>query len=270
MMAAVTEHELTVEEGYENLSNRVASDLKILQAVTVEPGSPVRTEDAFLAPLYRTFELCTKQPLGSALDHLQLVAETLNAKGRPHAFAEATLIRTAITAASYSLWMLEGDDTERRYRALQFNFKDCDGFTGFVWTQSQDPEVTEDYIAGAPGVIDDLGQRREWIVNQANMLTETSQSVRQFRDRLPSDTAIVERTGTRMLSGWRLLSGYAHGLPWATLGNQVPQGEPHPETRIVTVSQVGNPEQLLNAAFYTIEVIERATERFRVLCRAVP
>jgi hypothetical protein len=90
---------------------------------------------------------------------LQLVGETLNAKGEPHPFAESTLIRTAITAASYSLWMLEGDDTQRRYRALQFNFKDCDGFTGFVRTQSQDREATEDYIAGAPGVIDDLEQQ---------------------------------------------------------------------------------------------------------------
>lgn len=268
--ATVTERKLTVEQGYENLATRIASDVRMLEAIKAEPGSPVRIEDAFLAPVYRPFALCTNQPLGSALDHLELVAETLNGIGEPHPFGEATLIRTAITAASYSLWMLSEDPTERRYRALQFTFKDCDGWAGFIRTESQNPEAPERSPADAAEVLDDLERRREWIVDQANLLTGESRTARQFRNDLPTDTSVVEQAGIRILSPWRFFSGYAHGLPWATLGNQVPLGDPHPETGAVTVNQRGNPEQLLDAAFYTIEVIEKAIRRFRDLCRVEP
>lgn len=202
---------------------------------------------------------------------MQLVGETLNAKGKPHAFAESTLIRTAITAASYSLWMLSEHPTERerRFRALQFIFKDCAAYAGYVRTQSQDPAATEAEREEADEVIGEMRRRQEWIVEQANALTGASQTFKEFRQDLPSDTEIVEQAGTRVLSAWRFLGGYAHGLPWATLGNQVAQGDPDPETGVVTVSQRGNSEQLLNAAFYTLEGIEKAIWRFRVLCGAV-
>ena len=266
----MTKRELTVEQGYENLSTRVASDVRSLEAIKVEPGSPVSDENAFLAPIYRPFALCTKQPLGSALDHLELVAETLKSKGEPHSFAEATLIRTAITAASYALWMLSDDADERRYHALQFAFKDYDGWSSYVRTEGQNPETPDParYAADAAEAIAEFDRRRDWIVTQANVLTGESWTVRQFRDRLPSDTAVVEQAGTRVLSPWRFLSGYAHGLPWATVGNQVPLSDPDPETGAITVSQRGNPEQLLDASFYTIAVIERATAAFRRLSRA--
>ncbi|MGD1240213.1 hypothetical protein [Mycobacterium seoulense] len=266
----MTERKLTVEQGYENLSTRIASDVRSLEAIEVEPGSPVSVENAFLAPVYRPFALCTKQSLGSALDHLELVAETLNTKGEPHPFAEATLIRTAITAASYALWMLSGDSSERRYRALQFAFKDYDGWSSYVRTEGQNPEAPdpERYAADTAIAIAEFDRRRNWIVDQANILKGESWTVRQFRDRLPSDTAVVEQAGARVLGPWRFLSGYAHGLPWATIGNQVPLSDPDPETGAISVSQRGNPEQLLDAAFYTIAVIERATAGFRSLCRA--
>jgi hypothetical protein len=69
------------------------------------------------------------------------------------------------------------------------------------------------------------------------------------------------------LGAWRFLSAYAHGLQWPTLGNQVPAGDPHPDTGMVTVTQRADPKQLLDAAFLTLEVIEKAVHQFRILCR---
>ncbi|GBG39668.1 hypothetical protein NJB14197_39140 [Mycobacterium montefiorense] len=264
------QRELTVEQGFENLATRIANDSRDLEAIRVQPDSPVWDEDAFLAPVYRPFSLCTKQPLGSALDHLEVVAETFHALGQPHSFAESTLIRTAITASSYALWLLSLEPTQRRLRVLQFSFKDYDMWAGFVRTESRNPEAPEDLVNTAPAVLDELNERRTWIVKQANdiLIGDEPRTVREYRKDLPTDTAVVKEAGTRVLGAWRFLSGYAHGLPWATLANQVqvPGTEPHPETGAITVHQHGNPEQLLDAAFYTIEVIEQATARYRLLC----
>lgn len=238
----------------------------------MDKASVVYTEDALFAPapLWRSFQMCTKQPLASALDHLQLVGETLNDKGEPHPFAEATLICTAITTASYSLWMLHDDATERRHRALQFNFKDCEGWGGFCRSDRHDPDATDDDRTRADDVITEARRRKDWIVDQANTLTGASHTFGQFKDSLPRDVEIIEEAaGIHVLTAWRFLSGYSHGLPWATLGNQVPaSGTPQPDAQMVTVTQKGNPTQLLKAAFLTLEVIEKATAQFRKLCAA--
>jgi hypothetical protein len=273
MITGMADQEISVEQGYQNLLILVKNNLKDLLTITVEPGSVVAIEDALFmpAPLYRGFQLCTKQPLASALDHLQLVGETLNHKGEPHAFAESSLIRTAITAASYSLWLLlPNDQPERRFRALQFIFKDCDGFTGFLRTYRNDPAGTKDDRADAEKVLGGLGKRREWIVEQANTLRGETKTVREFRKALPSDTDVIEQAaGVRVLARWRWLSGYAHGLLWSTLGNQVPESGPDPGTGAFTMIQKGNPKELLDAAFDTLQVIEIAINRLRILC-AVP
>ena len=272
MITGMADQEISVEQGYQNLLIRVKNNLKDLLTITVEPGSMVAIEDALFmpAPLYRGFQLCTKQPLASALDHLQLVGETLNEKGEPHAFAESSLIRTAITAASYSLWLLLPDDpTDRRYRALQFIFKDSDGFAGFLRTYRKDPAATNDDRADAEEVLGGMDKRREWIVQQANALRYETKTVKEFSVALPSDTKVIEQAaGVRVLARWRELSGYAHGLPWATLGNQVPENGPDPETGVYAMIQKGNPKQLLDAAFDTLQVIEIAIHRFRIRCAA--
>jgi hypothetical protein len=137
-----------------------------------------------------------KQPLGSALNHLQLVGETLSDRGEPHPFAEATLIRTAITAASYSLWTLHDDATERRNRALQFNFKDLDGWGGYYRTDRQDPAATEDDRAKANDVIVDARRRKEWIVELPNLRIGASQMFRDV-ERCPRQAVRVAAQETR-------------------------------------------------------------------------
>ena len=226
-------HGLTPEDGYGMLGDRVTNGLKNLEAITVEPGSAVADEDAFLKPIDRTFALCTKLPLGSALDHLLLVAETLSSKGQPHAFAESSLVRTAITAASYSLWMLQTDPTTRRARGLQFNFKDFEGYIGFLQTVTDGPALPDVDRAQAAEAIGGLRDRLDWIVEQANALAGAAQTMRQFRNDLPRDTRVVEEAAGILagdsISPVRVVSplggvscrGYAHGLLWNALGNQV-------------------------------------------------
>ena len=71
----------------------------------------------------------------------------------------------------------------------------------------------------------------------------------------------------RLTAGWRFLSGYAHGLLWNALGNQVILSEPHLDTGQVAARQRDNPEQLLDTAFFGMVVIEKAIQRFANLCR---
>lgn len=74
---------------------------------------------------------------------------------------------------------MHDDATERRNRALQFNFKDLDGWGGYYRTDRQGPAATEDDRAKANDVIVDARRRKEWIVELANLLTGASQT---FRD----------------------------------------------------------------------------------------
>jgi hypothetical protein len=280
-MACVAD-ELSVEVGYGWLEDRVGKDLANLAKINPEPGSVAEAEDAFLEPICRTFHEGIKQPLHSALDHLELVAEALNNRPEPHPYAESTLIRTAITAASTALWMLPADATERRRRVLEFNFRNFDAYLGYVSTHVREvPGVPDEARAWADQIIEEgMPERLQWIVNHVNSLSGQQMTVDGFRRSRTRDTQIVELAageldppppggfdaGAHLPSFWRFMSGYAHGFPWPTVGNWKQHGDPHPETGRITVSQKGNPDQLLDAAFVALVVIEKATDRFRSLC----
>lgn len=261
------------EDGYRWLSDRVASNVTRLQETDVEGGSPIAQEDAFLASISQSFQFFVKQPLGSALDHLQLVGETLTAKGQPHSFAETSLIRTAITASSYSLWMLHDDPKVRRLHGLQFAFRDGFGYSKYVKAAKPDPETNREDADKADEVLIEIAHRRDWIVLEANRLETVTRTPDKYRDSMDSDTKVVGHAATivpkasKLVDVWQYMSGYAHGLPWPTHQNwQVVDG-PDADTGMVTVKQVGNPDQLLEASFLAVLVIEKAIEQFKILGR---
>lgn len=262
------------------LRQHVFQSTRNLEAIKTETGSPVWLENTFLAEIRVVYSLLAKQPLGYALDHLNLVVESLQGRDEPHPYAEATLIRTAITASSWSLWLLTA---ERRLRALQFCFKDIDGFIGFMGSQRLDPLLTVEQRERCDEVIEGMKGRQHWVIDQVDgRATTTKYHTREkFRGKLPKDTAVVQAAAwalpepttafdarQRLVEAWRFMSGYAHGLPWASAGDRVPVGEPDPETGQIPVQIRGNPDNLLTGAFCAWAVIDAATERLKQLSRA--
>ncbi|GJO37396.1 hypothetical protein NJB1604_02100 [Mycobacterium marinum] len=278
---------MNVEVGYGWLRERVAKGMKDLQPIKPAPGSVAETEDAYLKPICRRFEDCIKPTLHSALDHLELVQETLHNRPTPHPYAESTLIRTAITAASTALWILATDDTnERRRRALEFTFRDYDGYLSYVKRVKEDGLADQDgrqaakvdwIIAGLP---DD---RLKWIVQRASELSPQSGpiTVEDFRrhPRKTSDTQIVIAAAraldprapgrfdvtAHLVSTWKYLSGFAHGMPWSAVGSWKVLSQDD-ETGTLTVSVEANPDRLLDSAFMALIVAEKAIVCWRNLC----
>jgi hypothetical protein len=218
----------------------------------------------------------------SAIDHLRLLAWSLKNREHAYAYAQATLIRTAITGASTALWMLTGADTDdRRYRSLQFNFSDLRSSLAWMESVAAEPLNRQQRTTSEWAQFDSMRaaqrSRLDWIVQQANALLNppTPYTLRTFKRSITSDTDMVKIAGANvpalatggwdpalvLLNTWQVLSGYAHARPWAaplasTL--RVTDSTPHPITGTIRVSAHGNPEALLNCAFRALVVLEVA------------
>ena len=285
MIAGVTDDAI-FEMGYGWLRDRVAKGMQDVKAIKPSPGSVAAHEDAYFRPVYRTVEHCIMAPLHSALDHLELVAETLNNRSVPGPYAESTLIRTAITAGSTALWMLApGEVTERRRRTLEFIFRDVDGYLSWLrQLKTEGFPVDEDQAAELDRIIGEMpAERLEWIVARVSELSPEGVpvTVEQFRGRQykTSDTKIVTEAARaldpvpqggfdpepKLVSTWKYLSGFAHGLSWQSVGDWQVHGKDE-ETGKWTVTVQADPNRLLNGAFAAVIVVEKAISRWRVVC----
>jgi hypothetical protein len=274
------------EMGYGWLRDRVAKAMQDVEAIKPAPGSVAAIEDVYFRPVWRTFEQCVMPPLHSALDHLELVAETLNNRSSPGPYAESTLIRTAITAASTALWMVAPNEaTERRLRTLEFIFRDFDNYLSYlqrVRVEGAPEDVkqaaeADRIIAGIPA------DRLDWIVARVRELSPAGGpvAVKDFRRNKTSDTAIVAEAARaldpaapggfdpapHLVSMWKYMSAFAHGLPWASTADWQIQGHDE-ETGKLTITVQADPNRLLNAAFAAVLVVEKAINRWRELCAA--
>lgn len=276
--------------GYGWLRDRVAKGMADLRPIKPAQRSIAEAEDAYLKPICRTFEQCIKPTLHSALDHLELVAETLNHRPEPHPYAESTLIRTAITGASTALWILAPDDTEtHRRRGLEFTFRDYDNYLEYLTRARNDglvtPEGQEPVDKAISGIPVD---RLEWIVERVNELSPQDGgriTVKAFRGRphKTNDTSIVQAAAAaldpappggfdaarNLVVAWKYLSGFAHGLSWPAVGNWEVH-EQDEETGKLTVSAKADPDTLLNTGFAALIVVEKAISRWRELCARAP
>jgi hypothetical protein len=269
----------TVEDGYGWLKTRASNALARLQAIEVSDTSVIIADDLYFHPIYRTFQQGVVQCLLSALDHLRFLAWSLENRDMPYPYAQATLIRIAITAASTALWMASGSTAaERRLRALEFNYKDLKSNLGWLNTLAADPK-NQPFPAAEQAVFDsqraEIEKRLDWIVQEATTLTAraTPFTRNTYAGQAATDTKIVEIAGasaTALASGgwdpgcvlsntWQLLSGYAHARPWASLQGSkhvVKDPTPHPKTGTITVVAQGDPDRLLDFAFRAVIVAE--------------
>lgn len=183
------------------------------------------------------------------------------------------------TAASTALWLLSGNTRdERRIRALEFSLKDIRSYAAWIETvkafpQNQNLSGVDQAKADAEAV--ELDRRQDWIVQQANSLLNPTKPLTpgSFANRT-SDTEMVKIAGSALPAGsmggydpaitllntWRSMSGYAHARPWSALPGREVTGT-DPTTGRWNVTQKGDPDRLLDAAFRGLRVIEEAVMR---------
>ena len=273
----------TVEQGYDLLSDRIADAIERLTSIKVADGAVIIDDDKFFHPIYRTLSQDVAQCLLSALDHLRALVRGLKDRKKPYPYAQATLIRTAITAGATGLWLISGSTpTERRVRAMGFMYHDLKSQLAWMETTATEPmhqqrpaaEVTQFDNWRA-----DIERRIDWILQEATTLLNwpTPLSRRQFGDQTVTDRHMVEAAGRYtpgigdggwnpelvLLNTWQTLSGYAHARPWAVqLGSNlvVRDSTPNPTTGTITVAVEGNSERLLDFAFRAIMVVENGID----------
>lgn len=269
----------SVEEGYAWLKDQTGNALTRLQAVKASDTAVIIADDLYFQPIYTTFQQGVVQCLLSALDHLRFLAWSLENREHPYPYAQATVIRTAITGAATALWMADGNTpTERRLRALEFNFKDLKSRLGWLNTLAADP-INQPFPPADQATFDalvaEIDKRLNWILQEATTLQSRATPFTQntYSGQATTDTRMVQLAGgvvPALSSGgfdpacvlsnsWQLLSGYAHARPWASLQSSkhiVKDATPDPQTGVITVAVQGDPERLLDYAFRALRVVE--------------
>jgi hypothetical protein len=277
-----------VQQGYEWLEDRIGAALETVLGLEVAATSRIAADDAYLHPIYRTFHQEVVQCLFSSLDHFRFLAWSLKNRDEPFPYAQFTLIRTAITAASTALWLLSGNTRdERRIRALEFCLKDIRSYAAWVDTVRAFPQnqnLSPEAQARGDAEALEMERRQDWIVQEANsLLNPTRPFTRGSFAQRTSDTDMVKLAGsalpagatggydpaTTLLNTWQSTSGFAHARPWAALPGRKITGT-DPITGRWNVTQKGDPNRLLDAAFRGLPAVEEAVRRLVALSSAAP
>lgn len=278
----------THQDGYESLNTRAANAINRLTSIKAADTSALTADDLYLRPIDRTFRQGIDQCLLSALDHLRFLAWSLMNREHPYPYAQATLIRTAITGASTALWMMTAPTVgERRLRALQFNFSDLRSNLAWMDTVASEPhhqQRSASEWAQFNAVRAARETRLDRMVQEANTLTnpQTPYTRRTFKNSITTDSEMVKAAGAHvpslatggwdpalvLVNTWQVLSGYAHARPWASsLGSTivVTDATPNPLTGTISVTARGNPDALLDSAFRALITTEAAISQLEIL-----
>jgi hypothetical protein len=268
-------------DNYEQLTDEVYKYLDRLWKFEVENDSEMAADDQYLEPVKRTSQEYVWQLLGSAIDHLRLVGESGQRQQESNPFAFCTLIRTAITTASTALWILGADDrATRRNRILQVVAADYASYIRFRDTVKQGMSTPEE-AAAFDREGDILDERTGWIIAEYVAPTAKRRTTLRQVEGEVSDTAMVKSAGAlldasqfagdidqgvELDAAWQLLSGYAHGRPWAYQAAKTTSGPESPDgTAPTTIS--GQDWQILGCAALALALIRLAFERAEALSR---
>lgn len=268
----------SIEEGYAWLKDQTGNALTRLQSLEASDTAEIFADYMYFKPIYTTFQQGVVQCLLSALDHLRFLAWSLESHEIPFPYAQASLIRTAITGGATAVWMVGGNMVERRSRALEFNFNNLRSHRKWMDTLATEPknqQHSDEEKAVIDAQRDEIKRRLNWIVQQANTILAPTVpfTTSSYSSQLTSDTDIVQMAGNcvpalRGSAGWdsrvtlwhtwQLLSGYAHARPWSSLygsKNIVKNATPS-KTGAIEISLQGDPDKLLDYAFRSLRVVE--------------
>lgn len=273
-MILIMDAEIPDENDFYSFFERVRAGLVRLDTVPTSGAdtSPIEDDNKYLRGVLidRRLQAYLTTLLHSALDNLGLVAEALNKIGPQHLYAEKSLIRTSLTAAAWALWMLGEDDSGKRLpRILRFVFKDFDGITSYL---KSDTTPLSPSMSGTVSLLEGLLQS---IVDHANNLESMTRTVKTYRHSRAqaSDIAVVKYSAAfcslpELTPTWVVMSGYAHSLPWAYLISAIETPAVIARYGMAIPIHTPNPRLLLMASDLALTVAEVAIGRFETLSNA--
>lgn len=161
----------------------------------------------------------------SAVDHLGVLGNALQASGVRRPFGYYTLARAAMFASARTIWILQPDERGRRQeRGLWMEWQSDRHLSKSMEQFQNQPDP------GPRGVSNDVAGR---VAKHQAMLSNAAASlgVDLVPRGAPTDSEIVEeagrwlegedvdpRLGSGLMWQWRTHSGSAHSLPWVMVG----------------------------------------------------
>lgn len=185
--------------------NRAAEVLGRIEAndpYPVEPDSDLAGDRAQIPDLW--VDTLAARRLKVAVDYLAGIRELMGA-GR-HYYAPFALLRASLESSAAAVWLLEPDDrTTRLQRLVGMHIDDTNNKKAVHFMV---PERFRDPFDHEPGI---------------TAMVRASGSPRK-KCKFPVYTTLLEKIddlpgrGASLLLAWRVCSGFAHGLSWATTG----------------------------------------------------
>jgi hypothetical protein len=270
---------------YFSLRNRVQRELVETQKISPGAGSPIEADNKFLAPFHSSFQALVTHRLFSVFDHLQLAAWTLEQLPRPLIFSQFSLVRAALAGASTAHWIVSGDSTLRRMRALRLAFYDLEQETTFAKVHVTNPYMQKPENAKA------LGQCQTFLQNSPSRQNAIYQEYCKLlratgKTKMPkidgfgtiNETGIVQEisntlqqlgkmsTNIEVELQYRLMSGFVHNCLWASQTGATT--ETTVKGDVATVGFSGNADNIYNGTVTAFEIAKLAKARLEQLCEA--
>lgn len=261
-----------------NLHAHIFNEMAEIQKLAAGANSALHLDDQFLKPFGKIMHQLVVNRLLSALDHLHLAAYSLEQlDGQPLIFSQYSLLRAALGGASTAHWIVSGDTTQRRKRALRLTYYDLEQEVNFAKDVRKIPiraGKPNRQISAANKAIDDAPKHLDAMyeeycsllrsekktklpdrktfgkVEEIGIITEMGQTLRKLR-KIPNELELVLQ--------YRLMSGFVHNCTWATYTGahvRTYQGENSPMVEIT-----GNPVNIYRAVGTAVNVVRVAKKR---------
>jgi len=184
----------------------------------VDPGSLLGADDAS-DPAF-TLSSMAWFGLQSSVDHLAQLADILTAPGgaplRP--YSPFTLTRTALLAASQSVWLLSGEDRDERLRRTALVYKDeWEHHLTYLKDYRTDPAIHSSLDLNIAGAIDGQIERLELQLAGAKNPSLGRFSSTRMLDEAARWVSRHQADGWQrraFLHEWRMGSAAAHARQW--------------------------------------------------------
>lgn len=282
---AVSVERLEAVKGLETVVKLMAE----LQGFEVATGSQFDIDNRYLAQYGSSFQIHVVHRLLSALDHLQLCFYSLGHLPHPLPFSQLSLVRSALTGASTSLWVIAPSELERRrIRGLTLTVYDLEQYINFANASVRDdtdlrsPERASE-LKTFQDNIRSFDERKLNIYNdlcaQYRALGKTKMpnfdgfgklnevgAVREASEKLHRLKLMKSKVHVELQ--YRVLSGFVHNCFWASQTGALATSETKStdgDFVFSTASIEGNLRNILNAAQTALTVGRIAAQRFAEL-----
>lgn len=218
-----------------------------------EPASELAADDTAVTP--HLVSGLAQGAIAQASDHLEAFRSLLQDLRVVHPWAQYTLLRGALENASTALWLVAPDlPDERRFRALRLAARDIMDSRNAEPLHRQkapsgrthDERLEELKTLAAP-------RRRQEVAARP---ISYQRIVREAAEAAGRDPDLHELL-------WRMLSGLAHGAPWASLSLLPRTVAETDRADVAGVRFTGSPDTMLLIARLSMIMLARAEELWR-------